>query len=85
MNGLKPAIGGNSQSQPEQSIRRIFALEDDALRARSRVQRFGDTIATQAGRPWCIVAHAAWFGVRIIFNSPAISGASRSTLFRTLF
>jgi uncharacterized membrane protein len=72
MNGFKAQPGRNAQSQTENNIRRIFAREDEALKARSRVQRIGDTIATQAGRPWCVLAHIGWFGVWILWNSPTV-------------
>ncbi|HWF07592.1 MAG TPA: DUF1003 domain-containing protein [Bryobacteraceae bacterium] len=57
------------RSATEQNIRTICALEAKNLRDRSRLERLGDAIAVQAGKPWCIVAHCIWFGVWIAANA----------------
>jgi uncharacterized membrane protein len=56
-------------SATEQSVRAICALEAESLRDRSRLERIGDAIAIQAGRPWCIVVHCLWFGLWIAANA----------------
>jgi uncharacterized membrane protein len=71
MNTQSPAHTAGNPSATERNIRKISALEAESLKSRSSLERVGDTIAIQAGRPWCIVLHAAWFGVWIALNIPA--------------
>jgi uncharacterized membrane protein len=67
---LRPQTAG-SESATERNIRKICALEAESLKMRSPLERVGDAIAIQAGRPWCVVAHTAWFAVWIALNSPS--------------
>ena len=62
------------ESATERNIKKIFALEAENLKTRSRLERIGDTIAIQAGRPWCVVFHAVWFAVWIALNVPSSGG-----------
>lgn len=55
-------------STTSRNIAAICELEKKALARRSFAARFGDAIAVQAGRPWFILLHAAWFGVWIALN-----------------
>ena len=61
-----------NESATERNIAKICALEAESLKARSHLERVGDAVASQAGRPWCIVVHAAWFAVWIGLNSPSV-------------
>ena len=44
------------------NVQEICRMEDEALRARSAPERFGDFVAQQAGRIWFIALHVLWFG-----------------------
>ena len=50
------------------NITEICELEKKALAHRPLSARIGDTIATQAGRMWFIIAHLVWFAVWLVFN-----------------
>lgn len=54
------------------NVREIGKLEDEALRARSIAERFGDLVAQNAGRVWFIALHGFWFGAWMIVNSGLI-------------
>ena len=50
------------------NITEICELEKKALAHRSLSARIGDTIATQAGRMWFIIAHLVWFAIWLSLN-----------------
>jgi uncharacterized membrane protein len=60
-----------SESATERNIRKICALEAESLKSRSALAWVGDTIAVQAGRPWCVALHGIWFAAWIVLNLPA--------------
>jgi uncharacterized membrane protein len=47
-------------------------MEGESRKARSSVERIGDTIAIQAGRPWFIVVHCVWFFLWMVGNTPSL-------------
>ena len=51
------------------SVQEICEIEGEALRARSRGERFGDFVVGRSGRTGFIVFHAVWFFVWILLNS----------------
>ena len=55
-------------SPTQRNIKEICELEKKALAHRSLSARIGDTIATQAGRMWFIIAHLVWFAVWLSLN-----------------
>ena len=61
-------------SSTQRNIKEISRIENEALQRRSRSERVGDIIATQAGRIWFIVVHAIWFLVWIAVNLGAAPG-----------
>jgi uncharacterized membrane protein len=64
-------------SETQRSIEAICQMEEKELAKRSRAERFGDIVATQAGRMWFIVIHAIWFAVWVSLNEglvPALKG-----------
>jgi uncharacterized membrane protein len=72
---VRTSRGRAEESATERNIRKICALEAESLKSRSHLERIGDTIANQAGKPWCIVVHCLWFGVWIALNlqrSPSV-------------
>ena len=52
-----------------QNVQEIARIEREALLRRSRAERLGDLIATQAGRMWFIVLHTLWFLLWIGLNT----------------
>ena len=52
-----------------ENVQEIARIEAEALKSRTRSERFGDMIATKAGRMWFIVLHAIWFGVWMAINA----------------
>src|SRR5689334_10694450 len=58
-------------STTHRNILEICALEKKALARRSLAARIGDVIATQAGRMWFIIFHAAWFTIWLVLNLTA--------------
>lgn len=52
-----------------ENVQEIAQIEAEALRCRTRSERFGDWIATKAGRMWFIVLHAFWFTTWMIINT----------------
>jgi uncharacterized membrane protein len=66
------AAGQASESATERNIQMICPLEAASLKERTHLEKIGDAIAIQAGRPWCIIAHAAWFLSWILINSNLI-------------
>ncbi len=67
-----PANGYTAQhieSTTERNIRKICALEAESLKTRSPLERMGDAIAIQAGRPWAVVVHGLWFAAWIGLNT----------------
>ena len=61
-------------SATERNIRKICELEAESLKKRSPLERAGDAIAIQAGRPWCVVFHGLWFAAWIALNVPSSHG-----------
>ena len=64
-------------SETQRNIEAICQMEEKELAKRSRGERFGDIVATQAGRMWFIVTHAVWFAVWVSLNEglvPALKG-----------
>lgn len=64
-------------SETERSIEAICQLEEKELAKRSWAERFGDIVATQAGRMWFIAVHAVWFALWVTLNEgliPALKG-----------
>ena len=59
----------NPVSRMHWNVREIGKMEDEALRSRSRAERFGDLVAQHAGRIWFIAVHGLWFSSWIILNS----------------
>lgn len=64
-------------TQSKRSIEAICGLEQRALKRRSVTDKISDYIVNQGGRAWVVIAHAAWFGVWILWNSVAKPGVSR--------
>ncbi len=60
------------QTATQRNIATICAMEEESLNARSVLERLGDAIAVQAGRPWFIIAHLAWFTGWMIFNAHTV-------------
>jgi uncharacterized membrane protein len=56
-------------SPTEKNIRTVCALEAESLARRSPLERVGDKIAVQAGKPWCIILHCVWFALWIAANT----------------
>ena len=54
------------------NVRDICRLEEEALRARSRAERFSDLVAQQSGRAWFIVFHVFWFAGWILLNGAVV-------------
>jgi uncharacterized membrane protein len=63
-----------SVSPANRNIRAICAMEQDALDHRSISARFGDFIATHAGKMWFIGLHVIWFSGWIIMNRASAGG-----------
>jgi uncharacterized membrane protein len=57
-----------SESATERNIRKICDLEGESRKSRSHLERIGDTVAVQAGRPWFVLVHCVWFGIWIMLN-----------------
>jgi uncharacterized membrane protein len=56
------------ESVTERNIRKICDLEGESRKSRSHLERIGDTVAVQAGRPWFVVVHCLWFVIWIALN-----------------
>ena len=54
----------------DRNIRAVSELEQRALDSRSAAERFSDAVVRHAGQVRFVVAHAAWFAVWIVWNSP---------------
>lgn len=58
----------------KQSIKAVSDLEHQALARRTYAEAFSDFVVAEAGRPWVIAFHVAWFGGWILWNSVRIPG-----------
>ena len=63
-----------SASPAIRNIQAICNMERDALDQRSLAARFGDQIATHAGKMWFIVLHVSWFAIWIAMNQGPAGG-----------
>lgn len=63
-------------STTNRNIKEICELEKKALAGRSPAARIGDGIATQAGKMWFIILHAAWFAIWLALNLTARRGSA---------
>ena len=61
-------IGKLDEEVTKRNIAAISEIERQALASRNFTARLGDFIATQAGRMWFIMFHAAWFTGWICYN-----------------
>lgn len=64
-------------SETQRNIEAICQMEEAELARSSKAERFGDIVATQAGRMWFIAVHAVWFAVWVSLNEglvPALKG-----------
>ena len=61
-------------SRMHRNIKEISRLEEEALKSRSRAQRFGDLVVQQCGRAWFIALHAIWFASWVVLNARLIPG-----------
>ena len=59
-------------SRMHHNVQEICRMEEEALRSRSKAERFGDLVAQQSGRFWFIALHAAWFGSWVVVNAGAV-------------
>jgi uncharacterized membrane protein len=59
------------ESVTQRNIKMICEIESEVLKARSPLERVGDSIAVQAGKPWFVVVHAIWFTAWIALNLPS--------------
>ena len=59
------------ESVTERNIKMICEMEAEVLKGRSPLERVGDAIAVQAGKPWFVVVHAVWFIGWIALNLPS--------------
>ena len=57
-----------SESPHQKNIRTICELEEHELAKRTWSERFGDLVATQAGKMWFIAAHMIWFTIWITLS-----------------
>lgn len=64
-------------TQSSRSIQVISALEQRALKRRSATEKISDFIVNQGGRAWAVIAHIAWFGLWIFWNSVAMPRVTR--------
>jgi uncharacterized membrane protein len=55
------------------NVQEICRIEEEALLARSRAERFGDFVAQLAGKIWFIEFHILWFGAWVILNSGRVA------------
>lgn len=55
-------------SAAQRNILEICEIEKNALSSRSRSDRLGDLISTQAGRMWFIIIHLIWFAIWLGLN-----------------
>ena len=64
-------------TQSTRSIQAISTLEQRALTRRSVTEKISDYIVNQGGRAWAAIAHVAWFGLWILWNSGGMPGVHR--------
>jgi uncharacterized membrane protein len=69
--GATPDSTAQLESVTERNIKMICEMEAEVLKARSPLERVGDAIAVQAGKPWFVVVHAIWFAAWIALNVPS--------------
>jgi uncharacterized membrane protein len=71
------SVASNEHARPQKTIfdlktrnvAAISGMEQAAMASRSAGERWGDVIATQAGRLWFAAAHAVWFVVWVVVNA----------------
>lgn len=68
MPSIQGPIDSNSASA-KRNILAVSALERRALESRTATERFSDIVVSGAGRFGCIIIHAAWFTVWVVWNS----------------
>ncbi len=57
-----------SESPHQKNIQAICQFEERELAKRTWSDRFGDLVATQAGKMWFIAAHMIWFTIWIVLS-----------------
>ena len=57
-----------SESPHQKNIQAICEFEEQELARRTLSDRFGDLVATEAGKMWFIAAHMIWFTIWIVLS-----------------
>ena len=66
--GLALGLTMKSESPHQKNIQAICEFEEQELARRTLSDRFGDLVATEAGKMWFIAAHMIWFTIWIVLS-----------------
>jgi uncharacterized membrane protein len=58
-----------TNNQTARNIRAIAAMEQEALRQRSALDRVSDAVTSAAATPWFVIIHLVWFGGWVALNA----------------